>query len=120
MNLWYSSRTEDRFGEAEDEDQALKSKKGQRRIEYCIDPSSLQVWMYMCASTREMSGGPQLGVLTDGIGLGVDWPEEPRSKWSERLEARLPGRASEGVDNVGKHLVVVWKSILLSIQLINR
>ena len=79
---------------------------------YFVDPSKLHVRTNAAVLIREMCGGVQTGVLTDGARPGVDWPERP--------ESGFPDRTREGVDGGASKLGAgVRKVKLLSTQSIN-
>jgi len=68
--------------------------------------------MNVAAFIREMCGGVQTRVSTDGARLGSDCPR--------RLETGLLDRTREGVNGGASKLSAgVWKVKLLSTQLIN-
>jgi len=77
-----------------------------------VDPSKLRARTNVAPLIREMCGGVQTGVLTDGTRPGVDWPE--------RAESEFLGGTREGVDGgAGKLPARVWNVKLLNTQSIN-
>jgi len=95
-----------------EEDQTFAELAGHSWSWYLVDPSNLHTRTNVAALIREMCGGLQTGVSTDGIGLGVDWPE--------RLESRFPGGTREGVDGGASKLPAgVWNVKPLNTQSIN-
>jgi len=95
-----------------EEDWAFAESAGHSWSWYFMDPSKLHTCMNVAALIREICGGVQTGVLTDGVRPGVDWPE--------RLESEFLGRTGEGVDGgTGKLPARVQKVKLLNTQSIN-
>jgi len=96
-----------------EEEQAFAESAGRSWSWYFVDPSKLHTRTNAAALIREMCGGVQTGVLTDGARPGVDWPERP--------ESVFPGRTGEGVDGgAGKLPARVRNVKLLNTQSINR
>jgi len=99
-------------GDDVEENWALAESAGCSWSWYFVDPSKLHARMNAAALIREMCGGVQTGVSTDGARPGVDWPE--------RLESGFPGGTGEGVDGgTGKLPARVWNVKLLNTQSIN-
>jgi len=95
-----------------EEDRNFAESAGRSWSWYFVDPSKLHARTNVAVLIREMCGGVQSGVSTDGAGPGVDWPERP--------ESGLPDRTGEGVDRGASKLCAgVWKVKLLSTQSIN-
>jgi len=95
-----------------EEDQAFAELAGCSWSWYFMDPSKLHACMNAAALIREICGGVQTGVSTDGTRPGVDW--------LERLESGFPGRTGEGDGGASKRCAGVRKVKLLSTQSINR
>ena len=95
-----------------EEDRAFAESAGRSWSWYFVDPSKLHARTNAAALIREISGGLQTGVSTDGTRPGVDWPERP--------ESEFPGRTGEGVDGgAGKLPARVRNVKLLNTQSIN-
>ena len=95
-----------------EEDRAFAESAGRSWSWYFVDPSKLHAHMNAAALIREMCGGVQTGVSTDGTGPGVDWPERP--------ESGFPGGTGEGVDGGASKLCAGVRNVkLLSTQSIN-
>ena len=95
-----------------EEDRNFAESAGRSWSWYFVDPSKLHARTNVAALIREMCGGVQTGVSTDGARPGVDWPERP--------ESGLPDRTGEGVDGGASKLCAgVQKVKLLSTQSIN-
>jgi len=73
-----------------EEDRAFAESAGCSWSWYFVDPSKLHARTNVAVLIREMCGGVQTRVSTDGTGPGVDWPERP--------ESGFPGRIRERVD----------------------
>jgi len=96
-----------------EEDQTFAELAGRSWSWYFVDPSKLHARTNAAVLIREICGGVQTGVSTDGAGPGVDWPERP--------ESVFPGGTGEGVDGgVGKLPAGVRNVKLLNTQSINR
>ena len=95
-----------------EENRALAESAGRSWSWYFVNPSKLHARTNAAALIREMCGGVQSGVSTDGARPGVDWPERP--------ESGLPDRTGEGVDGGASKLGAGVRNVkLLSTQSIN-
>jgi len=96
-----------------EEDRAFAESAGRSWSWYFMDPSKLHARTNAAVLIREMGGGVQTGVSTDGARPGVDWPERPESVFL--------GGTGEGVNGgTGKLPARVWNVKLLNTQSINR
>jgi len=96
-----------------EENRALAELAGHSWSWYFVDPSKLHACTNAAVLIREMCGGVQTGVSTDGVRPGVDWPQRP--------ESGFPGGTGEGVDGgAGKLPARVRNVKLLNTQSINR
>jgi len=95
-----------------EEDWAFAELAGRSWSWYFVDPSKLHARTNAAALIREMCGGVQTGVSTDGTGPGVDWLERP--------ESGLLGRTGEVVDGGADKLPARVRNVkLLNTQSIN-
>jgi len=95
-----------------EEDWAFAESTGHSWSWYFMDPSKLHTCTNAAALIREMCGGVQTGVSTDGMEPGVDWLE-----W---LESGCLGGTGEGVDGGASKLPARVQNVkLLNTQSIN-
>ena len=73
-----------------EEDRNFAESAGRSWSWYFMDPSNLHARTNVAALIREMCGGVQTGVSTDGARPGVDWPERPESVKSGSTPVRGP------------------------------
>jgi len=66
-----------------------------------MDPSKLHARMNAAALIREMCGGVQTGVLTDGARPGVDWLERPESYFRVEPERESTGALANFLQESG-------------------
>jgi len=95
-----------------EEERAFAESAGRSWSWYFVDPSKLHAHTNAAALIREMCGGVQTGVSTDGTRPGVDWLERPESVFL--------GGTGEGVNGgAGKLPARVQNVKLLNTQSIN-